>query len=326
MTVSEDLRWRAVVLNYIYGIPTTNISRILGCGRSSIGTGFMKLANPSSVDRKKMGPRSRVTEEMKCFINDYVTLHPCFYIEELQLEMKEQFPNWIHNSIPTLCRILKHELKLTRKVLTKRAREAAPLEIQEYYNRLSPFYSYPDQLVFVDETSKDSRHAIRKYARSLKGTPAIVNLPSGRGKRLSVLACFTTEGFRGCHAIEGTFDRVSFHKGFTQSVLPILNPWPLPNSIVIIDNAKIHMYQELQELVHKAGALLFYLPLYCLHLNPIEYGFGQLKKWIQKHANIAFKFDPLRVLKVAIVKCIDRNALNIFKHCGYKYNLLLYLK
>jgi len=65
MTVSEDLRWRAVVLNYIYGIPTTNISRILGCGRSSIGRWISQFHETGSVDRKKMGPRSRVTEEMK---------------------------------------------------------------------------------------------------------------------------------------------------------------------------------------------------------------------------------------------------------------------
>ena len=163
-----------------------------------------------------------------------------------------------------------------------------PSKILKNYNRLAPFYSYPDQLVFVDETSKDGRHSIRKFARSLKGTPAIVNLPTTRGKRVSVLAAMTTTGFKGYVTTEGTYDRQKFHEGFHQAILPCLNPWPLPNSIVIMDNAKIHMYPELADLIHSAGALLFYLPPYCPHLNPIEIGFGQLKKWIQKHANLAF--------------------------------------
>ncbi|ETV91943.1 hypothetical protein H310_13592 [Aphanomyces invadans] len=59
-----------------------------------------------------------------------------------------------------------HDLGLTRKVLERRARESADFELRDYYRRLSPYYSYPDQLVFVDETSKDGRDSIRKYAWS----------------------------------------------------------------------------------------------------------------------------------------------------------------
>uniref|UniRef100_H3G5U8 Tc1-like transposase DDE domain-containing protein n=1 Tax=Phytophthora ramorum TaxID=164328 RepID=H3G5U8_PHYRM len=49
-------------------------------------------------------------------------------------------------------------------------------------------------------------------------------------------------------------------------------------SIVILDNAKIHMYEELQELIHATGALLFFLPPYSPDLNPIEVGFSLLKR------------------------------------------------
>ena len=324
MTVSDDLRWRAVVLNYIYGISVPVIHRILGCGVSSIRRWIMQFNLTGTVDPKKRCPQRHVTEEMSNFINEYVSIHPCFYIEELQIEIKELFPHWTYNSIPTLCRILKYDLKLTRKILTRRARESTPKEMQNYYNRLAPFYSYPDQLVFVDETSKDGRHSIRKFARSLKGTPAIVNLPTTRGKRVSVLAAMTTTGFKGYVTTEGTYDRQKFHEGFHQAILPCLNPWPLPNSIVIMDNAKIHMYPELADLIHSAGALLFYLPPYCPHLNPIEFGFGQLKKWIQKHANLAFRENPNAVLTVAMSKCVSDNAINFFTNCGYQYKELIY--
>lgn len=67
-----------------------------------------------------------------------------------------------------------------------------------------------------------------------------------------------------------------------------------------MDNAKIHMYKELQEMIHETGALLFFLPPYSPDLSPIEVGFSLLKRRIQRHASMAFREDPLAVLRVAM--------------------------
>ena len=182
--------------------------------------------------------------------------------------------------------------------------------------------------MFVDETSKDGRSSIRRYAWSKRGTPAIVRLPNTRSKRVSVLASFTTHGFSSWFINEGTYDRAQFHCAFKKFILPTLNPWPLPRSILVLDNSKIHMYPELENMINQAGALLMlHLPPYCPHLNPIELGFGQLKKWIQTHANVAFPVDPETVLNVAFRRCCNQKvAKNFFKHCGYYYSKLEYPK
>ena len=65
----------------------------------------------------------------------------------------------------------------TRKILTKRARECVPAEIELFYSKLLLFYSVPDQLIVIDETSKDGRDTLRRYAWSCHNTPAIVSLP-----------------------------------------------------------------------------------------------------------------------------------------------------
>ena len=80
-------------------------------------------------------------------------------------------------SLSTICRALNHDLKLTRKVLTKAASEATPLEIRLYEAKLRAIYHSPPQLVFIDKTSKDGCHAYRRYGRSDKGTEVIVKLP-----------------------------------------------------------------------------------------------------------------------------------------------------
>lgn len=150
------------------------------------------------------------------------------------------------------------------------------------------YYQYPEQLIFVDEMSKDARASIHHWAWSQKGTPSIVTLPFARGKRISVLAAFDSNGFVAWAHTPDTFTRQTFHDAFVRTILPHLQPWPGHNSIVIIDNARIHMYRQLQEAIESRGAILCFLPPYSPHLNPIEVGFALVKKWIEKHANIVY--------------------------------------
>ena len=153
-------------------------------------------------------------------------------------------------------RVLNFDLQLSRKKFTKAAREAAPEEIQTYYDKLRPIYSFPEQLVFIDKTSKDDRDAFCRYVWSKRGTKAVVRLPFIRRNRVSVLAALDYTGFMSWKCTSGTFSRKKFHSAFSEKKLPFLNPWPLPRSIVIMDNAKIHMFKELEDAVHQCDVRL----------------------------------------------------------------------
>lgn len=244
--------------------------------------------------------------------------HPCLYLKELQENLIETFPDLTNTSISTICRALRHDLQLTRKKMEKRAREAIPQERIDYLFRLSPFYLYPEQLIFVDETSKDGRSAMRQYAWSTIGTPAVVNLPFQRGQRISTLAAYNKSGFIAWSHTTGTFSRQLFHNAFVSTILPHLNPYPMPNSIVIMDNAKIHMYRELEEAIESRGALLFYLPPYSPHINPIENAFALLKGYITDHAYLAFRHEPQLVLDLALAMCTkNMQPVSLMEKCGY---------
>ena len=131
-----------------------------------------------------------------------------------------------------------------------------------------------EQLIFIDETSKNRRLATRRYAWSKRNTPVVEASPFPRGQRVSVLAAFDVHGFFSWQCTFGTFTRLSFHDAIYTQILPYLNPWPLPRSIVILDNAKIHMYAEFEAMVHSVGAILIFLPPYSPQLNPIETAFS----------------------------------------------------
>jgi hypothetical protein len=267
-------------------------------------------------------PRSRSArwpDDVNEFVKEYVQSNPCFFIQELQDALCSLFPQLTNTSIPTICRALRHDLKLSRKVLEKRARESLPADIREYYHKLSVLYSSPDQLIFIDESGKDGRDCVRRFGWSRVNTPAVVILPFQRGKRVSILAAIDTSGFLAWPSIEGTFTRQRFHDAFIEHICPLLKPWPMPRSIVIMDNAKIHMYRELEQAIHRSGAVLIFLPPYSPQLNPIEQGFALLKKWLQRNADLTFRICPQEVLDVAMPLCTNfkDHGQCFFNSCGY---------
>ena len=223
-----------------------------------------------------------------------------FALRELQEDLRAKFPNLKNTSVSTICRALRFDLNLSRKVITKHAREASYAEIKAFAYRLQPWYMDPSQLVFVDETSKDGRDVRRRFGWSEIGKKFEAVVPFSRGERISVLAALDVNGFIAWYSTKGTFNRQAFHSAFVSKIVPLLTPWPLPRSIVIIDNAKIHQYVELHQAVESRGAVLIWLPPYSPQLNPIEYAFSLLKRYLQKHCSKVWNVDCNLVLDIAM--------------------------
>ena len=320
MTFSEDLRWRTIVLSYVYSISDVSIAAILGCHVSTLNRWTKQFRQDGNVMiHRTRQTSSRWPRPVIEFVEQYAKDHPTFYLVELQSELHRRFPAQRNISTPTICRALRFDLNLSRKKLCKRAREAQPVEIDAFYARLSTLCTNNDQLVFVDETSKDGRSSIRHYAWSRVNTRAVVDLPFSRGKRVSVLAAMDITGFIAWETTRGTFTRKSFHAAMIKAIISRLNPYPLPRSIVVLDNARIHMYKELLDAIYAVGALAFFLPPYCPQFNPIELGFGMLKKWIIKNANLAFPLYPEKVLEICMPRLyLDAGGCRLsYIHCGY---------
>lgn len=240
--IPTAMRWRAVSLVYMYSVPIGSVASVFGVSQRSIKR-WLKFFNDygTVTPQSTRAQRIRWQQTVFDFVDNYIKYNPCFYVEELQTELIQRFPEVTNFSLSTICRALKENLGLTRKKLEKRAKESQPHEREDFFHRLRAFYLYPEQLVFVDETSKDGRDAQRSMAWALRGQRAIVQVPFIRGSRVSALASFNCTGFLGRGMTDSTFTRGKFHEVFKTKILPKLNPWPLPNSIVILDNARIHI-------------------------------------------------------------------------------------
>ncbi|KAJ0391109.1 hypothetical protein ATCC90586_010488 [Pythium insidiosum] len=216
---SDDIRWRAIVLLHVYGVHPAYVSDVLGPTLRTLQRWYKRFKRLGVVRENHSKNRSSCwPPHVLQGVRVYVQNHPTFYLEELQAHIRLEYPDAKRTSISTICRALNFDLGLTRKVLARAARECVPQEVANYKAKLAAIYSFPEQMLFIDETSKDGRHAFRRYAWSARNTPAVV--------------------------------------------------------------------------IHMAGARLIFLPPYAPHLNPIEFGFGRLKAWIQKYANLVFPLYP----------------------------------
>ena len=95
---------------------------------------------------------------------------------------------------------------------------------------------------------------------------------------MSVMAALNMNVFIAWSTTREIYTIIQFHNAFGEKVIPILNTWLLPNSIVTMVNPKIHMYRELEESIQQYGAILIFLPPYSPQLNPTEACFARLKK------------------------------------------------
>ena len=82
---------------------------------------------------------SRWPEEVLEQVEKYCKEHPTFYLEELKDFLEMTYPELPNASLPTICRALNFDLQLTRKKLTKAAREATPIEIRTYESQSTIF-------------------------------------------------------------------------------------------------------------------------------------------------------------------------------------------
>ncbi|THU80363.1 hypothetical protein K435DRAFT_736293, partial [Dendrothele bispora CBS 962.96] len=68
-----------------------------------------------------------------------------------------------------------------------------------------------------------------------------------RGTRYSLVAALSTNGYIAAKAIEGSYDAAEFFSFILDDVVPQMNAYPGDQSVLIMDNARIHHNEALKE-------------------------------------------------------------------------------
>lgn len=87
------------------------------------------------------------------------------------------------------------------------------------------------------------------------------------------------DGILHLKVVENTVTRAVFCC-FIKDLLPHINKWPLPNSVLVINNVSIHKVASIHKLVKECGMCVMFLPSYSPDLSPIELSFLSIKAWL----------------------------------------------
>ncbi|CAB4434516.1 unnamed protein product [Rhizophagus irregularis] len=75
----------------------------------------------------------------------------------------------------------------------------------------------------------------------------------------------------------------SIGQHITDQLLLQMNSFPSKNSVLVLDNAKIHHDQELLNYLDAFGVKVEFLPPYSSDLNPIKTVFSTIKQFLQRN-------------------------------------------
>lgn len=131
-----------------------------------------------------------------------------------------------------------------------------------------------NELIFIDESSVDKRTAGRRGGWSKRGRRACSSVPFVRGTRYvsqsfhsaamsksshssmfrySVLPALSLDGILYLQAVQGSFTKALF-TDFIRGLLASnkVAPFPNPNSVIVMDNCRIHKCPEALQLITDA--------------------------------------------------------------------------
>lgn len=218
--ISEDLKLRAMWL-YSQGYIPSSCCKLLGFSPSTFwrlkrnlrdfGTTF----KPPQHARGR--PRSLNKPEARSDLYALLEENPVMYLDEIQQWLIVAHDIGLAKS--TLQRNL-YELGISYKKLRKQAAERDE-EARAEFRLYAQQNWVANQLVFVDETSKDDRTIYRHYGRSVLGQRACVKHPFARGVRYSLVAAISVDGYMSMRVVEGSVDSAEFFNFIIQEVVRI---------------------------------------------------------------------------------------------------------
>lgn len=268
---SADIRERTIALvtagmdsstaEVITGVSARTVRRWTSA--SAVGRGRDDRAAMASRGRRRL-VNTAILEDLRLL----VLSAPSLYLDEIATWLA------VHHDLPLSVTTIHEYLKcigLTYKKLRKTAARRDELTREQWKAHIFSKFS-AEQLVFADESSKDHRTTLRRYGRAMAGERAVEMASLNRGVRYSILPALSLNGLLTVRVVRGSVNSLGFYDWVVSDLvrtssyeslmgsialmyiqLPRMNPFPGPNSVLIIDNCRTHKSAAVREAIHAAG-------------------------------------------------------------------------
>ena len=206
-SISADMKRRALQL-LDDGREIHEIGDLLGLSSKSIERWHDKYETHGRVDPLTFlrGRRPILSADVLEGLHELILESPELYLDEIGIWLAlyhdvQISTTALHDNL--------RELGLTRKLMRRAAAERDhELRANWMYNILNTYTA--EQMVILDESSKDDRTLIRKYGRALHGNDPVLTVSLDRGIRYSILPALTLDGYIAIRVVEGSINGEEF--------------------------------------------------------------------------------------------------------------------
>lgn len=258
------------------------------------------IADPATY--KPRGQPHVLSDDHLLVLKDIITHSPALYLDEIQQRLNQITELDISRS--TISRELKKRLGLSLLVTRGVHQKQSLAERVRFVRQTANIPA--EYLVFIDESGVVGRDATRKKSWAPTGTRTVRQTRYQENDHYTILPAVCEQGMIAGTVIKGPVERVHVELFLARKLLPVMNSYPAPRSVLILDNAKIHHGGKIEQLCKDKGILLIYLPAYSLDLNPIEKAFNCMKKRLQREQHWMYENDKGRYLLGVAGRVITR--------------------
>ena len=293
----------------------TEIASNLNVSVSTVSRIITLFTNTGNVTPRKKACRINFsfTPEQELYIIGLIFEHPSMYLDEIVHEIEEFLR--IEVSLSTVCRLLKR-YGITRKKVRQVAQQRCYTLRGMYFAHIYNFDT--EMLVWLDETGTDKRDQLRKYGYALRGLTPHYHRSLSRGQRVNAIASMSMEGLVALELVDGNVNGEVFYDFVRGSLIPNMQAFPNPNSVLILDNCSVHHTDEVTTLLQSAGLVTMYLPPYSPDMMPLEESFSYIKNYLRRHDEILqVTSDPRDLINEAFYSITKENFRAWIRHSGY---------
>lgn len=260
--------------------------------------------------------KRKLDEYHELYIMSLLIDNPGLYLNEMCSKIKDATGVSVSGS--TVCRVLRRN-GFTRKKIRQIAKQRS-VKLRGAY--MAEIIYYPgDFLVWLDETGSDKRDHIRKFGYQIRSLPPICHRFLARGTRVSAISAICSEGLLAHDILSGTTNGEKFCDFLRGCLIPCMQPFPAPRSILVMDNCSIHHVQPVKDLLQACGILLIFLPPYSPDYNPCEEMFSYIKYYLKDHDELLNHSTSIQIfrqiLNSGFLSVTESQCKQWIAHAGY---------
>lgn len=267
---------------------------------------------------------SQLQENHKKHRIDFFDIYPQATRQDAVESLTEAFEN-LNLKTTAVGNFILYECNLTVKRVTLQPLARNSLDNREKrYNWVKKWegtdMKYLQNCVFVDEAGF-SINMRSPNARSIRGTPAIVETPTSRALSHTILGAISANDVITIEIREPMRPKKVMR--FVSKTLDEMDKFPeMTNFYIVMDNAPIHTSHEITRMIEARGYRAIYLPPYSPELNPIENFWSILKGTVKR--GIFADTEDLKTRIAEASKSISRKTLhNITQHSVDSFEICL---